>query len=150
MCTSRSGRGTVWAMDESSMASSRMARCRMEPSKAVWRICSTGMAWERRRGPAFSPGLLFFFSTLQVETWRVTAEILIGCGGKRCFVDDAIPFFTWEILCRTPCFGEKVVDIDRRYEVGVNGYGCSGNKIFAAALHQQNGQPLVGCGNTRL
>lgn len=72
----------------------------------------------------------FFFDTLQVEAWRVTAEILIGCGRKRCFIDDTIPFFAREILCRTPCFGKNVMDINRRHEVGVNGYGRSGNKIL--------------------
>ena len=93
---------------------------------------------------------LFFFNTLQVEAWRVTTEVLIGCGRKRCFIDDTIPFFAREILCRTPCFGKNVMNINRRHEVGVDGYGRSGNKIFAAALHQQNGQPLVSCGNTGL
>ena len=38
--------------------------------------------------------------------------------------------------------GKNVVDIDRRYEVGVNGYGCSGNKSLPPRCISKMDSPL--------
>src|SRR5262245_48420962 len=92
---------------------------------------------------AFCGYLVLFLHTCHIGAGGTPADNAVGLGGKRGFIDHAIPTGFWQLLPLTIGSREDMVDVDGQIEIGRQLDGIATQEVSAANLHELPHEALI-------